>query len=250
MLFAMPNLSAGQENAPVMLPAGIPGEVLAEIEVPAEALPEGETAAMLARFSWQPNSSSIVPAGTFEKGILVDVLMEGSYGMRSGGPLLDRTSRQRWYYWRRSPPQTNVVLNTGDAVLYLENDAFWDFRNATPEEPGMALEALIISTDPPALPVESVVDPEHVDDDLSLHLDVLGRAVPEAWKDGASGPLTLTIWRAELAAGDAVPAPADGIVQVVAPESGEAPDLTISPDGSAINDGEQVVVIVGLTVAS
>jgi hypothetical protein len=232
-----------------MLPAGLPGEILAEITVPADALPDGETAAMLALFTWQPNSTAEVPAGTFEKGILVDVLVEGSYAMRSGGPLLvarDGVAASL----EEIAAEEETVLATGDAVLYLENDAHWVFRNADPAYPGMAIEALIISTDPPALPVESVVDPEHVDEDPSLHLEVLARTVPATWKDGATGPLTLTIWRAELEPDAAIAAPADGVVQLIAPENGEAPDLTVSPDGSARNGGQAPDSVVGLTVTS
>jgi hypothetical protein len=232
-----------------MLPVGVPGEVLAEIAVPAAALPDGETAAMLALFTWQPNTTSEVPAGTFEKGILVDVLMDGSYAMRSGGPLLVAREGNAASL-EDVAAEEETVLATGDAVLYLENDAHWVFRNADPAHPGMAIEALIISTDPPALPVESVVDPEHVDEDPSLHLEVLARTVPPAWKDGAAGPLTLTIWRAELAPDTAIAAPADGVVQLIAPESGEAPDLAVSPDGSARNSGQAPVTVVGLTVTS
>jgi hypothetical protein len=231
-----------------MLPAGIPGEILAEVEIPAEALPEGSTAAMIAWFTWEANTSDSVPAGTFEKGILVDVVMEGSYALRSGGPL--HVMREGV----EGPPEEfaageEAVLATGDAVLYLENDASWDFRNSAPSQPGKALEVLIISTDPPALPVESVVDPEHVDDDPSLHLEVLGRTEPEIWANGAEGPLLVTVWRAELAPGASIPAPDTGIVQVVAAESGEAPDLTVSPDGTAENKGQDATAIVGLTVA-
>ena len=240
-------LAARQETETSALPDGVSGEVLADMEIPADALPDGETAAMLARFTWQPNSSSMVPAGTFERGILVDVLLEGSYGMRSGGPLhIERAGSDGAV--EEIAAADNVVLETGDAVLYLENHAFWDFRNESPSEPGMALEALIITTDPPALPVESVVDPEHVDDDLSLHLEVLGRVVPTAWSEGATGPLTLTIWRGELASGKSIPVPAAGVVQLVTPESGAVPELTISPDGSARNDGPDAVSILGLTV--
>jgi hypothetical protein len=242
-------LAARQESDAAVLPEGISGEVLAEMEIPADALPEGETAAMLARFTWQPDSTSEVPAGTFEKGVLVDVLVEGSYAMRSGGPLLVARAGAD------GPPEeiaevAEAVLDTGDAVLYLENDAHWVFRNADPAHPGMAYEALIITTDPPALPVESVVDPEHVDEDPALHLDVLARTVPPAWSDGAPGPLTLTIWRGALVPGATLSAPADGVVQLVAAESGEVLDFTVSPDGSARNDGQDAVAIVGLTVTS
>jgi hypothetical protein len=238
----------GQETDTAMLPAGIQGEVLAEVEIPADALPTGETAAMLARFTWKAHTADAVPAGTFEKGILVDVVMEGSYALRSGGPL--HVIREGV----DGPPEQfaageEAVLATGDAVLYLDNDASWDFRNSAPSQPGTALEVLIISTDPPALPVESVVDPEHVDEDPSLHLEVLGRVEPEIWGNGAGGPLLVTIWRAELAPGASIPAPAAGIVQVVAAESGEAPDLTISPDGTAQNNGQDAIAIVGFTTA-
>ena len=210
---------AWQETDTSMLPAGIPGEILAEVEIPAEALPEGPTAAMIAWFTWKANTEDAVPAGTFEKGILVDVVMEGSYALRSGPLHVMRAGTD-------GPPEEfaageEAVLATGDAVLYLENDAAWEFRNAAPAQPGMALEALIISTDPPALPVESVVDPEHVDDDPSLHLEVLNRSEPEIWANGAGGPLVVTIWRAELAPGASLPPPETGIVQVVAAESGE-----------------------------
>lgn len=227
-----------------MLPSGIPGEILAEVDVPAEALPEGETAAMIAWFTWNANTSDAVPAGTFEKGIIVDVVPEGAYALRSGPLHVLRDGVA-------GPPEAfaageEAVVGTGDAVLYLENDAAWDFRNAAPDEPGRALEALIISTDPPALPVESVVDPEHVDEDPSLHLEVLNRSEPEIWADGAEGSLVLTIWRAELAPGAKAPAPDAGIVQVVAAESGAAPDLTLSPDGAAQNTGQEAIAIVGL----
>jgi hypothetical protein len=238
---------AWQETDASLLPAGISGEVLAEVEIPASALPAGETAAMLARFTWKADTEDAVPAGTFERGVLLDVLLEGSYAMRSGGPLL--VAR----YGADGPPEdvaadAEAVLATGDAVVYLENDAYWEFRNATPAQPGMALEALIISTDPPALPVESVVDPEHVDDDPSLHLEVLARAEPAAWSEGAPGPLTLTVWRAELAPGDAIPTPDAGIVQLVAPDGDENSALTTSPDGSARNTGQEAITVVGLTV--
>jgi hypothetical protein len=239
---------ARQAPEETMLPIGIPGEILAEVEVPAEALPEGSTAAMIAWFSWKANTVDAVPAGTFEKGILIDVVTEGSYALRSGGGLhVMRAGAD-------GPPEEfagteEAVLATGDAVLYLENDAAWDFRNAAPAQPGKALEVLIISTDPPALPVESVVDPEHVDDDPSLHLEVLGRTEPEIWANGAGGPLLVTIWRAELAPGASIPAPDAGIVQVVAAEAGETPDLTITPDGAAENIGQEGIALVGFTTA-
>jgi hypothetical protein len=232
-----------------MLPAGIHGEVLAEVEIPADALPAGETAAMLARFTWKANTADAVPAGTFEKGVLVDVLLEGSYAMRSGGPLL--VAR----HGVDGPAEAiaadaEVVLATGDAVVYLENDAYWEFRNAAPSQPGMALEALIISTDPPALAVESVVDPEHVDEDPSLHLEVLGRVEPDAWAEGAPGPLTLILWRAELAPGATIPVPDPGTVQLVAPEGEATSTLTTSPDGSARNSGQEAIAVVGMTVTA
>jgi hypothetical protein len=238
---------ARQATEETMLPAGIPGEILAEVEIPAEALPTGPTAAMIAWFTWKANTADAVPAGTFEKGILVDVVLEGSYALRSGPLHVMRAGAD-------GPPEEfaageEAVLATGDAVLYLENDAAWDFRNAAPAQPGMALEALIISTDPPALPVESVVDPERVDDDPSLHLEVLGRTEPDIWANGAGGPLLLTIWRAELAPGASIPAPDAGIVQVVAAETREAPDLTISPDGTAENTGQEAIAIVGFAAA-
>jgi hypothetical protein len=204
---------------------------------------------MLTRFTWQANATDTVPAGTFEKGILVDVVMEGSYRMRSGGPLL--VARQG----ADGPLEEvaagkDVVLETSDTVVYLENDADWEFRNATPSQPGMAWEALIISTAPPALPVESVVDPERVDDDLSLHLDLLGRVEPAAWNEGAPGPLRLTLWRADLAPGATIPVPNAGIVQLVAPEGDATSALTTSPDGSASNDGQDAIGVVGLTVTA
>jgi hypothetical protein len=248
LLIASPSSTVvGQETDTSMLPAGIPGEILAEMEIPAEALPEGPTAAMIAWFTWKANTVDAVPAGTFEKGILIDVIMEGSYALRSGPLHVMRAGAD-------GPPEEfaageEAVLATGDAVLYLENDASWDFRNAAPAQPGMALEALIISTDPPALPVESVVDPEHVDEDPSLHLAVLNRSEPEIWANGAGGPLLVTIWRAELAPGASFRAPDAGIVQVVAAESGETPDLTISPDGAAQNNGQEAIAIVGFTAA-
>jgi hypothetical protein len=240
---------ARQDVSESMLPAGIAGNVLAAVEIPADALPTGPTAAVLARFTWAANSSDTVPAGTFEKGVLVDVLLEGSYAMRSGGPLLVARSGAVGAPEEIAAGE-EAVLATGDAVIYLENDADWEFRNAAPAEPGMALEALIISTDPPALPVESVVDPERVDDDLSLHLDLLGRAEPAEWAEGAKGPLTLTIWRADLAPGATISSPVDGVVQIVAADTGVAPHLAVSPNGGASNLGQETVAVVGMTVGT
>ncbi len=123
LLVAVPAAAlAWQETDLSMLPAGIPGEVLAEVQIPADALPAGPTAVMLTRFTWQANATDTVPAGTFEKGILVDVVMEGSYGMRSGGPLL--VARQG----ADGPLEEvaagkDVVVESGDTVVYLENDA-------------------------------------------------------------------------------------------------------------------------------
>jgi hypothetical protein len=224
------------DSAPVVM---TPVETLLEVAVPAEAIPAGPVLVSLGRWTWTANATASVPAGAWQRGVVVDRVLSGSYAARSGGPvLLARSGGDRPV--EEIAAGTEFVVDTGGGAAYLQNEASWEFRNAG-TEPGVGLGGGIFSTAPPTNPGSET--------EIGLSLFELASIELDGWDTGGAETATFTYWRATLAPGAEIPAAAEGAVQLVATETGGTPELTTAPDGAARNDGQRAIDVFGLTLA-
>ena len=231
---ATPSPTGGSPAVVVM-----PVETLLEVTLPASALPTGPVVVSLGRWTWEPGATASVPTGSWQRGIVVDRVLSGSYAARSGGPVLvaraggDRPAEE-------IAAGTEFVVDTGDGAAYLQNEASWEFRNAGTEQ-GVGLGGGIFSTAAPSNP--------GTETELGINLVELASVELDGWDAGGADSVTFTYWLATLAPGAEIQAAAEGAVQLVATETGETPELTTSPDGSARNEGQSAIEVFGLTLA-
>jgi hypothetical protein len=137
-------------------------------------------------------------------------------------------------------PGTEFVLDAGDGVAYLQNEASWEFRNGGADQ-GAGLGGGIFST--------AAADNPGTETEIGLELTELASTELDSWNAGDAESATFAYWRATLAPGESIPAPADGVVQLVAPEPQTDPELTLttSAEGAVRNDGTAPIAVFGLT---
>lgn len=214
-------------------------EPLLKVELPAAAIPDGPVYVNLAHWTWEPDATASIPAGAWQRGIVIDHVLSGSYTATSGeAVLLVRGAAPDSA--EEIAPETEFVVDTGVGAAYMQNASSWEFRNGG-DVVGAGLGGGIFSTAPPESTEPAV--------ESGIGYEELARTDLERWsaEDDAA---TFTYWSATLEPGAEIPAPADGAVQLVAlqPGSDSAAKLTVSPEGAARNDGAAPVEVFGLTL--
>jgi hypothetical protein len=205
--------SAASPAAPTGEAAGTPvsiasPDVLLTTTFPAALLPKGPAGVEFWTWSWEPGDHYFAEAYHPTVSVGGDLVLSGTYGTRSDGDI---------FAWRDGRYQTvpldhEVVLNTGDGVIYLDNAANEWFRNAGDTTNELASFA------------------------ITLGDDFQGPNLGVDWeKSGLSGhDVTVTIERQTLAPGQALPP--------MSPNP-TAPTVRIVEDGeltwAAIRPGEQ-----------
>jgi hypothetical protein len=183
-------------------------DVLLTTTFPAALLPKGPASVEFWTWSWEPGDHYFAEAYHPTVSVGGDLVLSGTYGTRSDGDIIA---------WRDGRYQTvpldhEVVLNTGDGVIYLDNAANEWFRNAGDTTNELASFA------------------------ITLGDDFQGPNLGVDWeKSGLSGhDVTVTIDRQTLAPGQTLPPTSPNLT---------APTVRIVEDGEltweAIRSGDQ-----------
>ncbi|MFN0051356.1 MAG: hypothetical protein ACKV0T_04150, partial [Planctomycetales bacterium] len=126
---------------------GVTIEPLLEVELPAAAIPDGPVYVNLAHWTWEPDAKASIPAGAWQRGIVIDHVLSGSYTATSGeNVLLVRGAAADSA--EEIAPETEFVVEAGVGAAYMQNAATWEFRNSG-DDAGAGIGGGIFSTAPP-----------------------------------------------------------------------------------------------------
>jgi hypothetical protein len=160
--------SRAQEASPI--PAGTPiaspiasstaitTETLAEIRLPAAALPPSPAIVDVWLATLGPGQALAFPTDASPPSIVVDVVLSGSLTVRSNG----RVQIQRAEGFEEVAPTTVVTIHPDEAVIYVDNQAAQAFRNPS-REMLTAISFGIFSAAPPSTFTQGAVSQEDWD---------------------------------------------------------------------------------------
>jgi hypothetical protein len=168
LLIGMPLTSRAQEASPVPTgatiaspiasSAAITTEVLAEIRLPAAALPPSPAIVDVWLATLGPGQALAFPTDASPPSIVVDVVLSGSLTVRSNG----RVQIQRAEGFEEVAPTTVVTIHPDEAVIYVDNQAAQAFRNPS-REMLTAISFGIFSAAPPSTFTQGAVSQEDWD---------------------------------------------------------------------------------------
>jgi hypothetical protein len=223
-------------------PAAEASQLLFAATIPVEALPEGDAFVGLDRVTLLPGARIFTLRGAVEQGVSFEHVVEGTTAVSSDGPVLVARASVPDAP-AAATPEAEIVLEPGDSVLYLENDAPWTDRNAG-RTPAVVLVAFILSTEPP-LAESAPGEPE-----LGFVFEELDFVEPPEWAAVPRGPVALSLRQETLAPGAVFPAFAGDGVRLIGPEASPTAHLGRRPDGSARNLGDAPLTVYVVTFTS
>ena len=144
--------------SPIASSAAITTESLAEIRLPAAALPPSPTIVDVWLATLGPGQALAFPTGASPPSIVVDVVLSGSLTVRSNG----RVQIQRAEGFEEVAPTTVVTIHPDEAVIYVDNQAAQAFRNPS-REMLTAISFGIFSAAPPSTFTQGAVSQEDWD---------------------------------------------------------------------------------------
>ena len=152
-------LPAGTAIAsPIASSTAITTEVLAEIRLPAAALPPSPAIVDVWLATLAPGQALAFATGASPPSIVADVVLSGSLTVRSEG----RVQIQRAEKFEEVAPNTVVTIHPDEAVIYIDNQAAQAFRNPG-REMLTAISFGIFSAAPPSTFTQGAVSQEDWD---------------------------------------------------------------------------------------
>jgi mannose-6-phosphate isomerase-like protein (cupin superfamily) len=152
---ASPIPTGAEVATPVSHGAGITMETLAEISLPAAAIPPSPAIVDVWLATLRPGEELGFETGASPPSIVADVVLSGEFAVLSEGRLQVQRAAGR----DDVPANTVVTIHPGEAVIYVDNQAEQTFRN-TGRETLTAISFGIFSSAPPSTFTEGALSQE------------------------------------------------------------------------------------------
>jgi hypothetical protein len=166
LLMSVPLISRAQEASPIptgaaiaapISPSGdITTEALAEIRLPAAAIPPAPAIVDVWLATLGPGQEIAFATGASPPSIVADVVLSGELSVHSEGRLQVQRAGGR----EDVPANTVVTIHPGEAVIYVDNQAAQSFRN-TSRGTLTAISFGVFSAAPPSTFTEGAVSQEN-----------------------------------------------------------------------------------------
>jgi hypothetical protein len=215
-----PLLGRGRTVAKEATPTPVKeGEILLHTTFVTEELPGNGAECILYRLMLHPGVATSVLAGpycgcpgqTLASGVGAEVVVSGSYAVRSDGPFVVRRADSPAE--DDLPSRSEATLGPGDAAVYLDYGTGGEFRNAGTGDLVVLGVAILTAGKPGGTPVPELPD--------GVRAQELNHAYPSVWKHLPAGPVTVDLRRLTLAPGEGVTLPSTPGLDAASVEAGE-----------------------------